>query len=352
MEHWKNKSFNTQRKHAINIVKFLNYLFENKKQLRIKSLNVLTILHGTEYLNKLVLNGVSKNTIKDYESTLTKFYYWLSSKNICLQFNKDVFRKTNTQFGEYIESPFNPLYPKQSIIYIEHTLPLSYIPLLIEVAILVAKPIVLGLYFQIFGGLRISEVINLSRTDVARKLKKGNFLFILKNQNYRTDLKEYPSVKRPRHQEVFEIHEWGQSLFRDHINLYKPKENNTNALFINRDGKAMSVRSYRQYFQKIKDTFISLLESKGDYEQQLLAKNLKYMKWSTHIGRGTFTNMIAEEAKNPYEIAHLRGDLNINSALTYMSSTDRIHEKIEEKFSTMHTKYIPSLINIDNRDEW
>ena len=69
------------------------------------------------------------------------------------------------------------------------------------------------------------------------------------------------------------------------------------------------------------------------------------MKWSTHIGRGTFTNIVAENAENPYEIAHLRGDSSIDSSLTYMVSTERIHKKIEEKFSNMHEEYIPNLIS-------
>jgi len=344
LDNWKSSQYNTQRKHAINIVAFLNYLNQNKKQLKLNSLQALTKLNGTKYLNKLVLTGIRKDTIKNYERTLTLFYYWLAKNKISLNFKIEDFEKVNNQFGEYIKSPFNPLYPNKSIKNIEHSLPISYIPLLLEVAISVAKPIALGIFFQIFGGLRISEVINLKRTEVTRKLKAGNFLFTLENQYNRPDLKEHPSVKRPRHQEVFEINDWGHSLFRDHINLFKPKVNHTNALFINRDGNALSERSYRQYFQKVKDTFIYLLENKGDFEQKLLAKNLKVMKWSTHIGRGTFTNIIAEEAKNPYEIAHLRGDSDISSALTYMSSTDRLHKKIEEKFSSMHNQYIPSLL--------
>lgn len=35
MENWKHREFNTQRKHANNTVKFLNYLLENKRKLNI-----------------------------------------------------------------------------------------------------------------------------------------------------------------------------------------------------------------------------------------------------------------------------------------------------------------------------
>lgn len=342
VDNWKNKQYNTQRKHSNNTVQFLNYLTEHRKRLNISSLSELTINHGTEYLNYLAFKGVKKSTVKDAERTLIHFYYWLMKMNITPTIAKNDFEKKETQLGIYFESPFKPLYPSKSIKNIEHTLPNSYLPLLLEVAISVAKPIALGLYFQLFGGLRVSEVVNLKRTQIARRMREGDFILKLQNQNFRTDLKEHASVKKVRTQRVLEINDWGHSLFRDHMNLYKPTDG-SESLFVNRDGKALSQRSYRQYFQKVKDHFIALLENHGDSEQKMLAKHLKYMKWSTHIGRGTFTNMIAEDAENPYEIAHLRGDSNINSSLTYMVSTERIHKKIEDKFSSMHEVYIPKL---------
>lgn len=343
MDNWKNKQYNTQRKHSNNVVQFLNFIVDKKKIYNITSLSDLNVNHGTEYLNYLTTKGLKRSTVKDAERTLTQFYHWLSELEIIESLTELVSVKEG-EFGYYLESPFHPIYPKRSNREIEHTLPISYIPLLLEVAISEAKPIALGLYYQIFGGLRVSEVVNLKRTQVAKRMREGDFILKLQDQNFRTDLKEHSSVKKARTQRVLEINDWGHSLFRDHINLYKPTDG-SHALFVNRDGKALSQRSYRQYFQKVKKNFISLLETYGDSEQKILANHLKYMKWSTHIGRGTFTNMIAEEAENPYEIAHLRGDSNINSSLTYMVSTKRIHKKIERKFSEMHEGYIPNLIN-------
>ncbi|WP_411502743.1 hypothetical protein [Brevibacillus centrosporus] len=349
MENWKYREFNTQRKHANNTVKFLNYLLENKRKLNILTLWDLSISHGTQYLNSLSFDGVSRDTVKDAERTLTFFYLWLVKTGCISSISKDTFQKKEGQFCSYYESPFKPIYPSKKPREIEHTLPHSYIPLLLEVAIIVAKPIALGIYFQIFGGLRVSEVVNLKRTQVAHGMRKGDFILKLQNQNFRADLKEHPSVKKVRTQQVLQINDWGLSLFSDHIQLYQPMDG-SNALFINRDGLPLSGRSYRQYFEKVKRTFIKLLEQKGDSEQKLLAHHLKYIKWSTHIGRGTFTNMVAENVENPYEIAHLRGDSNINSALTYMVSTNRIHKKIESKFSQLHEGYIPKLIDNNLED--
>lgn len=346
LDNWKSREFHTQRKHANNTVKFLNYLLINKKSMRIKSLQDLKIEHGTEYLNNFSLEEVSRDTVKDAERTLTQFYFWLAKLDVIPSLSKETFERKESHFGSFIESPFRPSYPSKSEKKVEHSLPHSYIPLLLEVAIAEAKPIALGLYFQIFGGLRVSEVVNLKRLQVARRMKDGDFILKLQNQNFRSDLKEHASVKKVRTQRVFQINNWGHSLFKDHIELYKPIDS-SNALFVNRDGYALSERSFRQYFQKVKDSFIKLLEVHGDSEQKLLAKHLRYMKWSTHIGRGTFTNMIAEDANNPYEIAHLRGDSSIESALTYTVSTERLHQKVQEKFSKMHGNYIPKLVKRD-----
>ena len=76
----------------------------------------------------------------------------------------------------------------------------------------------------------------------------------------------------------------------------------------------------------------------------MLGLHLNQIKWSTHIGRGTFSNLLAEFAENPYEIAQPRGDNNLNSSLAYIKRSVRIHEKIQQKFSNLHEVYIPSLI--------
>ncbi|WP_257008274.1 tyrosine-type recombinase/integrase [Bacillus sp. FJAT-45350] len=344
MHYWGSRKYNTQRKYSNNIVKFLNYLLENQGQFQIESLQDLKIVHGDKYLNSLTVEGVRRDTVRNAERTLVYFYKWLVKEECSIHFDTNKFEKKQGQYGYYYESPFRPIYPEKKPNKVEHAFPPSYIPLFLEVAIAVAKPIALGIYLQFFGGLRISEVINLRRTQVTRSMNKGDFVFKVDNQHFRTDIKDHASVKKVRTQRVFQIEDWGNILLNDHLKIFKPIDQ-TNALFVNQDGKAMSQRSYRQYFEKAKHKFIELLISHGDSEQKLLGQHLKYMKWSTHIGRGTFTNLLAEYAENPYEISQPRGDSSINSSLTYMNSTERLHKKIEEKFSNLHEHYIPKLID-------
>lgn len=64
IEKWGYKSFNTQKKHATNIVKFLNYLIKYYPSLKIKNLTELTISHGSAYLNWLGTKGFLKILLK------------------------------------------------------------------------------------------------------------------------------------------------------------------------------------------------------------------------------------------------------------------------------------------------
>lgn len=106
----------------------------------------------------------------------------------------------------------------------------------------------------------------------------------------------------------------------------------------------MSAKSYRQYFNKLKKEFIRLLQQSPNIQDKLLAHHLNISKWSTHIGRGLFSNLLAEIAQNPYDISVPRGDSSILSALSYLKKTSRFKIKLEERVNHMHGNYIPRLI--------
>ncbi|WP_242476491.1 hypothetical protein [Bacillus cereus] len=353
---WRGREFNTKRKHATNIVKFLNYLLQNNN---IKSLTELDIATGNDYLNSLTNDHRKRETIIDISRTLTYFYVWLNS-NECLPNVSTNYlnskKKNNPHNGfTYYESVFNPILPQRTRSNTKHLFPVKYIPLLLEFCILFAHPIALGLYLQIFGGLRAGEIVNLKRTQFRKKLNSGDFLLNIKEQQFRTDIKDSSGanyVKKVRKQQILQIKDWGSILFKDHVELYKDKDvEGTGALFINRNGKPMTGKSYSQYFYKVKDKFINFLIDYGTIEDKVIAFDLRLADWGTHIGRGTFTNLIAEEIENPAELMFLRGDSHLLSSLPYLAKTERVRKKVETRVNHMHTDYIPRLINRLNEME-
>lgn len=347
LDNWKFHKFNTQRKHAGNLVKFLNYLKEEKL---LDNLVDIEVRHCTVYLNSVVSEGNKDDTVKGIQSTLSTFLIWLLDRKFVSNESLKNFKRRYCNNKINNTNIFNVAFSGVNINNNEHTLPLEYIPLFIEVAIKYANPIALGIYFQFFGGLRVSEVVNLNRTQISRRVSKGDFIVNIKSQNYRTDLQEHSSAKKNRLQEVLNINNMGSELFNNHINTYQSSDG-TSALFVNRDGKAMSVGSYRRYFETVKKEFISLLEDSTDLDMRMLGISLKHSKWSTHIGRGTFTHMIAEHSNNPIEIAHNRGDSNLDSAIPYFANTNRIYESLRESFNYMHNEYIEKLIKRIDDDE-
>ncbi|RUS50876.1 hypothetical protein QI30_18955, partial [Kurthia sp. 3B1D] len=73
--------------------------------------------------------------------------------------------------------------------------------------------------------------------------------------------------------------------------------------------------TYSRRFEKVKDAFLeSVLKSGNQQDYLLLTSNT----WSTHIGRGIFTNILLDLGLSATQVALARGDRNINSALHYV----------------------------------
>lgn len=350
---WRYSSYNTQRKHTINVVSFLNHLLEESVERNINSLIDLEVAHGERYLNDLTRLGNARDSIRGVQRTLIAFYRYLH-KNECLpKVSSTEFESFINEYGKVVQiSPFkNAILPSKISTSLEHTFPSSYIPLLFETAIIVAKPIVLGLYFQIFGGLRVGEVVNVTRTGVRHRVDGEVVLLNIQDRQLRTDIKDLDGsnyVKKNRKQQVY-INNWFENIYTDHLELYKCSDG-SGALFVNRDGKAMSAKSYRQYFNKVKKQFINLLRQSPNIQDKLLAHHLNISKWSTHIGRGIFSNILAENAQNPYDISVPRGDNSLLSALSYLKKTSRFRMKLEDRMNHMHGEYVPRLVERRNED--
>jgi hypothetical protein len=310
---WSSRQLNTKKRYAYTVVSFLNYLLDNKNDLKINSLTEIDFSHGTKFLNHLAVKGNAYETITSTERMLIKLYLFLSQE---IPMYNTGGSNSLVPGGKYprdsfINSPFKPIYPAVEPKNVEHLIPFQYIPVFLEIAVTESHPIALGIYMQIFGGLRVGEVCNITHNRL-RRLPFGDIVVDLKNQYFRRDLREgNASVKRVRPQRIMNIHGLLKHLYDDHIELYKPKniENKRNIpLFINRDGNAISLGSYRQYFNKTKTRFINHLITSGQRDAIIWANHLRNEKWSTHIGRGTFTNLLSEFADNPYDVAYPRGD--------------------------------------------
>lgn len=352
LSNWKYKAYNTQRVHANNLVTFLNFIvFDNVTKAKISSLEDLDLHHASDFLNSLTLSKKSRVTVKSKIRTLTKFYQYLVKKHLLKNLSQDdfIFHPNSRQSSQqYIESPFQGVILPVAIRNRQaHMLPENYILPFLETVAKISNPILLGVYMQCFGGIRNGEIVNIRRSDISTigAFAKHGLVVNLVKQQIRLNIKDSEGsnyVKKPRSQVVYAIRDWLSILYKNHLQNYLPMDE-SNALFVNRNGQAMTGSSYRYHFNKAKKEFLKQLRSSTNPIDRNNASKLETYEWSTHIGRGIFTNLLAEEAANPYDIALPRGDSSIESSIVYQSNTLRMKEKLEQRMDLLYKNYIPKI---------
>lgn len=347
---WRNNRFSTMNQKAKDIVPFLNYiLIDNSEIYKLNSLWEITFQHGNDFLNYKG-ESVSKGTVQQYEQTLTQFYYFLAEKlllkYIGLNNFKTITKMVNQKTITTIASPFDEVYyPNKSkksekIHEIANELILPFI----DTAIMHAPYIALGIYFQFFGGLRIGEVVNLTREAITEAGSYGlnGFVLNLRKRDLRPDITSNEGkgeVKKDRYQVVMPILGLSYKLFKSHIETYGYNKQ-SGALFLNQTGKskglAMTEPNYRYHFNRVKTIFLKRLRNSCDSLLKGHAERLGMKNWSTHIGRGIFSNLIADVSDNAMKIAIMRGDSSLDSALVYLSDCSSMAKKVEQNLNSMY----------------
>lgn len=339
----------TQSTKASYIVKFLNYIWvDNGEIYKVKGLGDLTFEQGVEFLNYYGTTGVKKSTVKRCEETLKNLYFFLAQEGILKTITTEDFKilynsKEDSYLpNRYLESPFYGVeYPSgYEINDILHHLPLELVVIFIDTAIQVTPRIALGVYFQMFGGLRLGEVVNVKKTGIRLKGAFGKYGMVLSlsDQRFRSDLRSITSggaVKKSRKQAIYPyVGGLLEKIYKSHIENYQVQDG-SEALFVNRAGDAMADFTYRYYFTKLKEAFIQRLKDSKEISLMNYAVDLQSKKWSTHLGRGVFSNMIAEVAPNVTMIATARGDSSLESSLVYLSDSQKMAKELFENQKDM-----------------
>ena len=83
---------------------------------------------------------------------------------------------------------------------------------------------------------------------------------------------------------------------------------------------------YYKRFCTLKAKFIERLRNSDNYDAKSYAVYLSTYKWSTHLCRGIFSNLIAQGTNNIMEIAVWRGDKDLSSALSYLTDRKQMDE--------------------------
>lgn len=313
------------------ITRFLNYLFF-EMECPITSISELTFQQGKDFLSALPCQSGGKTQYAEY---LTKFYYFCKCQEMAEI--KDFKEKPSSTYKKNTENIFKGKYkvdPKKTVDTI-HEIDTAYLPMLFDTAKDVAPDIYLGLFFQFAGGLRASEVVSVEYSNIRFIREDGVFALSLKleDKDLRPDLSSafISKVKRNRTQTVLPIFGDGlEKAYETHVKLYRKE--NVSAVFIDKNGNPMTVNTYWKRFGRIKREFIRRLYECPNMETQMYALFLESYEWSAHIGRGTYSNIVAQNANNIGEIAVMRGDSSLSSSLPYLNDNRSVGKKVQDTF--------------------
>lgn len=325
----KGNSLNSQRNAAYTITGFLNFLVNEVKEgqyptLKDFGLKELTLQMAADYITFLSMKNrageLSKSYIHNKMLYLNTFYLWLSKQNITSE-QLDITESSKKGINLFeiidldivlpIRSEYKHLHLKD---FGENRVELM--TKFLKVAQRVEPIIVLGIALQFLAGLRRAEVVNLMEYD----FKWGNNL-IIKVKDHQDILFHNLSntadveVKTPGDQ-ICIFSEVIEPIYKAHLNLLSTAKNRIHkGLFINLNtGKAITGRSYAEKFNKVRGKFLEELLIENNLKDYYLLTN---NSWSSHLGRGIYTNLLNSMDLTPTQVALLRRDRNIHSAETY-----------------------------------
>jgi len=334
---YQNRKTSTVGMIASLIVRFLNHIFI-EAECPIDSIQELTWQQGVEFLSKL---SSQPNGKLQYAEYLSKFYVFCKQHNMAEIPDYNFERRTDFTYQKYQGNLFKGQYevkPKKSVDAI-HEIDIAYLPMFFDTARDIAPDIYLGILFQFAGGLRASEIVSVEYSSIRFIRDSGTFSLSLKleDKDLRPDLSSafISKVKRNRTQVVLPI--FGDRLeqvYETHKNLYRKE--NISAVFIDKNGNPMTVNTYWKRFNRVKKEFIKRLYECSNMEAQMYAVFLESYRWSTHIGRGTYSNIVAQNANNIGEIAIMRGDSSLSSSLPYLNDNRSVEKKVQHTFDNFY----------------
>ncbi|WP_053218850.1 site-specific integrase [Virgibacillus senegalensis] len=357
------KSLSSQRNPASEVCKFLNYaldkIAESDKdfiELKHRGIRGLKLKHFSRYITYKTREGLKQVSVKGIERYLIVFLEFLIEQSI-LESEVNLTYSKSANGREYANSPFKHSaleteYPKQrtnsDIDDLLHDFGANRYLLtkeFIDIARIESPEIALGLCLQFYGGLRRGEVVNLTLPNVKTKGEWGERGITLEVRDNQTKLFSHLSstdkeqVKNPRNQtllinpllcEVYKEH-----MYRLNDMKKRNKVSNQLSLFVNpSNGMPMSGQNYEKKFGEVKEKFLNRLIEVGRLE------DYEYLSepWSTHIGRGVFTNFLLDIGLSVSQLAIARGDKNIDSAISYVEEKNAI-ENIEKAINEVSVAY-------------
>ena len=197
---------------------------------------------------------------------------------------------------------------------------------------------------QAYAGLRPGEICNVRQSidpknpgviyqKVGSRISAFN-INLTRLYQMRDDGTYVGGIKKRRIQKVYTPYlSRVQELYQEHLVILERYEfgNGYYPMFVNKNGEAITVKSYREKVERLANVYLKeyLAESDNPYFRRY-AEILTQKKLSPHFLRHYFTVLLVIDNKTPHEIAVWRGDKNLDSSLIYCRDKDDLLNNIKE----------------------
>lgn len=375
----------SSRAPAYTICRFLNYILqqiakgdEDFTNLVYEGIKGLNFIHASRYITHLTNKQLKRKTVYNYEGYLRDFYYFLSKQSLLgVNYDFTTFLDANEN---WVGSPFKSIelrtkYPKK-VNNNNNNKPMklknfgsnSYklIVDFLEEAKEIAPEIAFAACLLFFGGLRRGETVNITRADLDVKVRKSLSVHIRDNRSTLFKRLKDTSSEGPKRLNFLGVHLAKQMIldsellwdyYEDHMKDLELKIKNNiitdpSILFYDTNGQAMSGKVLERRFKKVKKSLLLKLKNTPGREDDYFL--LKDSTWSTHIGRGMFTQILFDIGLSVVQVAIARGDTSIDSVLDYIDQRNTVMG-IQELIDELSQTPVNSFGSIDSslyRNNW
>lgn len=386
-EFWiSNASLNTQKKYARVICSFLNYCrtmvqqnhpeFEDLKQGVFSLKTHHACLYLIEQVDRCKRKEIRSSTVLEMEYPLLRFYQYLLETKVITEEVSNIFKfNTETRKLEVAYNPFRQLgtyrvpFPKKEYHYQSvrdfsndsFEKRIECINLMIDLARIHYPNIALPLCFMFYGGLRLGEVVNLTRKNLERPkfyddedCGEESFVLLIEDnpqlfEGFKT--KANNQVKRKTKYVALEPLGLGHvsEVYREHKAYLKELQrlgklkNNVALFYSSYTGNPLTYHTAYNQFKNLVAKFIDELVERGDKKtlENLTDSETGEFKVTPHLCRAVFTNLGIDLGYTKEQMRIRRGDLTDEAQQVYWDQR-MVKERRKETIEAMQRKTMQS----------
>lgn len=336
------------------ICRFLNFvLIDNYSQFKIDDIKDITIEIGNKYLEEYAkgnIGGENKSiqALKKEMKKLCKLYSYIKSiyKKGATKIYKLKWKykdsKNRVRYNNYFSLNDND--NERLAFNIFRNMPSQIFEVFLKLSKIYYPELTFAIALQAYAGLRPGEICNVRQSidpknpgviyqKVGSRISAFN-INLTRLYQMRDDGTYVGGIKKRRIQKVYTPYlSRVQELYQEHLVILERYEfgNGYYPMFVNKNGEAITVKSYREKVERLANVYLKeyLAESDNPYFRRY-AEILTQKKLSPHFLRHYFTVLLVIDNKTPHEIAVWRGDKNLDSSLIYCRDKDDLLNNIKE----------------------